>query len=247
VAINASTTGYPAGIALTPFSGKLTSDHTYVGVSINAGSLGGNVLASNVTLRNCLINGDVIFAGNNVTVDHCTITGGVSLSGGDNFTFTGNNLYNWSDALHITSDSGPVNKVTVTKNWMHSPHPNCADHSDGMQLLGVNGITITDNIIDLGSWITCGSNPDDGPLNGAFQVENTQGNDLNGIIDHNYLNGGGYTARFYQCSAFTFTSNSFGTGAHWGLISVPASNLGCFTNWSGNLSAAGKPVNLVAS
>lgn len=247
VPINAITTGFPAGTTLTAFSGQPASNTTYTGRSFSAGT----VTASNVTFRNCSFSSGPIFTGDNVTVDHCTFTGGVSLSGGDNFVFTSNNVVNWhGDALHITSDSGPVNNVIVQKNWFHNPNASCnGDHVDGVQLLGVNHISISDNIIDLGPWVSCSQDAGDGPLNGAFQVENTQGADLNGTITHNWVNGGGYVARFYQCQTFSFTWNQFGPTSQFGPATVPAANRSCFVPgpWANNRNNAGALVALPTS
>jgi hypothetical protein len=214
--------------------GRLQANTTYTGVSIPASALG-TVTVSGLTLRNCTMAAGVVFTGNNVTVDHCTIHGGVSLSGGDNFTFTRNNVTGWDDGLHITSDSGPVNTVMVTNNWIHAPAPQCSDHSDGIQVLGVAGAMFSGNVIDLGPWIPCG------PLNGAFQFEITQGPVSGVVVTQNLLNGGGYVFRAYAgTQIMAVTGNGFGPDRHWG----PSDTLLATINtWSGNfLVANGAPV-----
>jgi hypothetical protein len=225
--------GLPPGTALVPLQGRLQANSTYTGVAVPAAALG-TVTVSGLTLRNCTLAAGVVFTGNNVTVDHCTIRGGVSLSGGDNFVFTGNDVVGWDDGLHITSDSGPVVSVKVAGNWIHQPSPTCADHSDGVQLLGVAGAVFTGNVIDLGPWFFCGGDPDNSPLNGAFQIEVTQG-PVNGVvIDHNLLNGGGYTLRVYAgCQGVHLTNNAFGRNAHWGPFDILKAGTGV-VEFSGN-------------
>jgi parallel beta helix pectate lyase-like protein len=227
--------GVPAGTTLTPLVGRLQANTTYTGVSVPASALG-TVTVSGLTLRNCTLASGVVFTGNNVTVDHCTIRGGVSLSGGDNFTFTGNNVTGWDDGLHITSDSGPVNTVRVTGNWIHQPTPACSDHSDGVQVLGVAGAVFTGNVIDLGPWIPCG------PLNGAFQFENTQGPVSRVTVSNNLLNGGGITFRSYSGTQLdAVTGNGFGPDDHFNRQSDTLTSR--ITTWSGNfVVASGAPV-----
>jgi hypothetical protein len=209
--------GVPSSATLKPLTGALKANTTYDGYAIPASALSGTVGVSGLVLRNCALASGAVFSGNDVTIDHCSIHGGVSLSGGDRFVFTNNAVTGWDDALHITSDSGPVNTVTVRGNWLHAPAPSCSDHSDGIQLLGVTGAQIDHNVIDLGRWIQCGSDPDNGPLNGAFQVEVTQGPVSGVVIDHNWLNGGGYTLRVYAgCQGVHITANAFGRDARWG-------------------------------
>jgi len=227
--------GVPPGTALVPLQGRLQANSTYTGVTVSSAALG-TVSVSGLTLRNCVLNAGVVFTGNNVTVDHCTIHGGVSLSGGDNFTFTGNEVVGWDDGLHITSDSGPVVNVKVTGNWIHLPSPACADHSDGVQLLGVAGAVFTGNVIDLGHWISCGSDPGDGPLNGAFQIENTQGPVTGVTVSGNLLNGGGFTFRAYAGTKLdAVTGNGFGPDQRFGPADTLQATIGA---WSGNYVVA---------
>lgn len=232
--------GVPPGTALVPLQGRLQANSTYTGVAIPASALG-NVTVSGLTLRNCTLGAGVVFSGDNVTVDHCTINGGVSLSGGDNFVFTANDVTGWDDGLHITSDSGPVVTVKVTGNWIHQPSPTCADHSDGVQLLGVAGAVFTGNVIDLGHWISCGSDPGDGPLNGAFQIENTQGPVTGVTVSGNLLNGGGFVFRAYAGTQLdAVTGNGFGPDAQFGPADTKQATIG---TWSGNyVVATGAPV-----
>lgn len=227
--------GVPPGTALVPLQGRLQANSTYTGVSIPASALG-NVTVSGLTLRNCVLAAGVVFSGDNVTVDHCTIHGGVSLSGGDNFVFTANDVTGWDDGLHITSDSGPVNTVKVTGNWIHQPSPTCADHSDGVQLLGVAGAVFSGNVIDLGHWISCGTDPGDGPLNGAFQIENTQGPVSGVTVSGNLLNGGGFVFRAYAGTQLdAVTGNGFGPDAQFGPADTKQATIG---TWSGNYVVA---------
>ena len=242
---NASCTGPPSGTTFTDCSGgphsDSTSNVTYDAVNIPApvGDDHWTFSGSHVTLRNCKISGDIWFLGDDITIDHCDFTGGVSLSGTGTVNMTYSNIHDWDDAIHITSDSGPVTDVALSYNYVHSPHHTadsvCIDedhtpHDDAIQLLGVNGITITHNTLDLGPWFLCNGFD---ILNSAFQIESTQGPDLNMTISDNYLNGGGFTARFYACSNTVFTNNRFGPDYHYG--PVDNQDDACFTNKSGNV------------
>lgn len=233
--------GAPAGTIFKPLSGVPQSGATYDAYAIG----GGTINASNIVLRNCTL-GEVVFTGDNITVDHCTIHGGVSFSQNHQVVFNHNNLTGWSDCIHITEDgqngvpAGLADHFTVTGNWCHNPGlkapDDCADHADGVQLLGVDTAVFSDNIIDLGPWVSCGSDPGDGPLNGAFQIENTQGPVLNVTIDGNLLDGGGYTFRAYAgTKLIAVTNNGFGSKEQFGPVTTLQATIG---TWSGNYVVA---------
>lgn len=233
---NASCTGVPSGTVLSSWTGgpnsSSASNVTYDGVNIPApsGDDHWTFSGNNVTIRNSKITGAVWFLGNNLTIEHSEIVGGVSLSGTGTVSMTYNNIHDWDDGIHITSDSGPVTDVTISYNYVHDPDPPCGAHADVIQLLGVNGLIVTHNNLDMGPWFqVCGQDV----LNGVFQIESTQGPDTNMTISDNYLNGGGYTARFYACSNTSFTNNRFGRDYHYGPVDNQDNS--CFTNKSGNV------------
>lgn len=133
----------------------------------------------------------------------------------------------------MTTETKTVRNVSFTNNYVHSPAPGCGAHSDGVQLIGIDGFTATYNNIDMGKQFNlCG---DPNPLNGAFQIKT----DFNGVlnrnltISNNWLNGGGYTLRIYQCGSSRVTNNRFGRDYSFGPVDVTATN--CFIDKSGNV------------
>jgi len=252
---NVTNTGFPAGTVLTEWSeGKSgfinVSNQTYDGALIPAPTSGyWQIYGNNLTFRNCKFNAGVTFYGDNIRVEHCDITGGISLSGTGNVSVLYNNIHGWDDGIHITSDSGPVTNVTVSYNFVHDPiHPTKSEcptdeatpHEDAIQLLGVNGLTVTYNTLDVGPWYLCNGFD---VLNSALQIENTQGPDVNMNINYNYVNGGGITARFYACSNTNFIGNRFGKDARYGPFVV--NDKACLVNKTGNvMEATNQPLNM---
>jgi hypothetical protein len=232
---DATNTG-PTSATLSAWAGSTsgydsTSNMTYDSIKLPTPSAGyWTFTGSNLTFKNCIIGGGVVFRGTNIRVEHCDIPGGVSLSGTSNVTMLYNNIHDFDDGIHITSDTGPVSNVTISYNYVHAPAPSCGNHSDAIQLLGVNGLTVTYNTLNMGTWFqVCNQDA----LNSAFQIESTQGLDTNMNLSYNYLNGGGYTARFYACASTTFAGNRFGRDYHYGPV-VNQDNA-CFLDKSGNV------------
>jgi Right handed beta helix region len=239
----ASDTGPRAGGTTAPWTGGtsgLNSDsgRTFDRVVVPRPVTGTWIFTgSNVTFRDCSFASSVVFTGDHVRVDHCVVNGGISLSGTAHVDLVGNAVHDWVDGIRVTSDSGNVTDVNITGNWLHNPAPACSDHADGVRLLGVDGLVITHNTIDLGPWIACGS------LNNAIQADSTQGPDVNMSITDNLLNGGLHTVRFGACGKTKFEDNHFGPDAQAGLVDAPAYR-SCITSWRGNvMDATGKAVN----
>lgn len=240
----ASFTHGPAGgvgplVTPTHMTSSIVSGTTYDGYTISAP---GQITASNIVLRNCVLNGGPVFSGDHVTIDGCTIHGGISFSGSDHVILNRVEIDQWhGDALHITSDSGPTNDVSVQNSWLHNPGPlDCADHADGVQLLGGAGSLFAGDVIDLGAWQSCGSDPGDGPLNGAFQVqtETNTGAVVNGLtIIDTLVDGGGNILRVYNASTDVHVVRvGFGNHEQFG----PADTLSCTgtVEWRDNYDAA---------
>lgn len=232
----AANTGIPPGTQLTDYTGareNRDSNKTFTNTKFPGG--GYIFWGSNLTFRNCKFESGVIFEGNNITLDHCDIAGDVSLNNTVGANITYNNIHHWGDALHITSEKPTtvVKNINFSYNYAHTPQLSCGAHSDGVQLLGIDGFTATYNNIDMGKQFNlCG---DANPLNATFQIKT----DFTGVInknmriENNWLNGGGYTVRLYQCASSTFANNRFGRDDTWGPIVYEAGN--CLTNRSGNV------------
>jgi hypothetical protein len=246
---DATNTGVPAGTVLTDYTGAADnslSNTTFSNVRFRGS--GYIFRGSNLVFKNCEFEaGGVIFEGNNIQMERCDVTGDLSINNSQGVTLLYNNIHNWTDGLHITSEIGGavVRNVTASYNFIHTPQPGCGDHSDGVQLLGINGFAATYNTIDLGKQFTlCG---DANPLNGAFQIKT----DFTGVVNqnmdisNNYLNGGGYTLRLYQCAGTNrVTNNRFGRDFTWGPVAYTASSCPV-ADKSGNVyDDTGSPITL---
>lgn len=229
----------PATAPTKSISSALQSSMIYDGYAISGNA---QVSANNITLKNCTFTGGPIFSGNNVTIDHCAFTGGVSFSGSQFVTFTANSIVTWNgDGLHITSDSGPASDYVITGNWVHLPGlhapQDCALHSDALQILGLARATFSSNVFDSGHWISCGSDPGDGPLNGT-QMSTEQGSNDLITYDGNWFNGGGILVRVYGAGSTNVhvTNNRFGPDFQFSAGDTTTAGAGFI--WSGNVDDA---------
>jgi hypothetical protein len=215
-----------------------SSGRTYDRVSVPApASPSWTFTGNNLTFRDCRFTVGVVFTGDHIRLEHCDLTGGVTVRGSAHVDLVGNDIHGWDAAILVSADKNKVSDVSITDNWLHAPVATCGGHADGIRLLGVDGIVITNNTVDLGPWVTCGA------LGNAIAVEPTQGTDLNMTITNNLLNGGAYTVRFAGCTKTTFEGNHFGPDAHSGPVDTPAFPV-CFTKWLGNVTdGTNKPVN----
>ncbi len=229
---NASNTGVPAGTPLTAYAGPNTNNSSNIVLENMNFSSGSSYLfnGSNVTIRNSQFARSVQFNGDNITFENNTVSGGVSLSGTTSVTLRYNNISNFgADGIHLTSDSGQAGNVTITHNFIHSPNPGCGAHADGIQVRGVNGLTLSHNTFDMGAWRqVCGLDA----LNAAVFLETANGGNSNMTVAGNYLNGGGIVLRLTPGPNQTITNNAFGVG-HYGLVDN-ASNPGNIVDKSGN-------------
>lgn len=247
---SATNTGYPAGQTFTNYTGgseNNTSNVTYDGVNFPAGVGGDNhyvFRGSNLVFKNCRFNMTPWIEGNNVRIENCDINGGISINNSNGVTMLRNNIHHWEDALHITADPILVKNVTFSYNFVHTPDPGCGAHSDGVQLIGIDGFTASYNNIDMGRQFNLCGDPD--PLNGTFQIKTDFNNVLNRnlTITNNWLNGGGYIFRLYQCGATSrVTGNRFGRDFSFGPVDTPGSS--CLVDKSGNVyDNNNAPINL---
>ncbi len=233
---NASNTGVPAGTSLTNYTGPTNNNSSNIVLeNLNfptAGSPGYYIFSgNNVTIRNSYFASGVLFNGDNITVEHNTINDGVSFSGTAGVTFRYNNVQNFAgDGLHVTADSGPVSNVTLAYNYVHAPNPGCGDHADGLQVRGVNGLSLVGNTIDMGPWVqVCGADV----LNAAVFLEDANGGNSSITINGNYVNGGGYIVRLTPGANQTITNNAFGNDGHYGQV-LNDTDPGNIVNKSGN-------------
>jgi len=226
---NAGNTGYTPGTTLRTWSGPdwdgradlVIEGYDLTPVAKSYFTFAGN----NVTIRNCRINAGLLMGGDNVKVERCEIIGGISLSGTATGSIQYNNIHHiGDDGIHITSDNGRVSNITVAHNFVHTFTPVCGAHADGMQVRGVDGLTVFNNAIDLGAWRqVCGLNT----LNAAIFVENANGGNKNVTIDRNYLNGGGFLFDISTCPNTRIIKNRLGRDERFGVatVSAPAADI----------------------
>lgn len=242
---NSSNTG--SNGTLTTYSGGASnnsSNVTYENVNFPAPSSPGYYIFSgnNLTFRNCHISGGgILLQGDNITIEQCTIEGGVSLSGTNGVTFRYNDVKNFSgDGIHLTSDSGQAANITISHNYIHSPTPDCGDHADGIQIRGVNTLSLSNNTFDMGPWFqVCGQDA----LNATLFFESANGGNSNITVDSNYLNGAGITLRLNPGSNQKIINNRFGRDYQYAAVSNNAGGSD-ITQKSGNvMDDNNSPVN----
>ena len=156
---DASSTGVPAGMTLTPYNGNLVINTP--GAVISGLDIHGTVLinAPNVTLIDCKVTSSTGFnivalkdGITGVTIQNCEITGtgngvggstGIWGSGG---TFIGNNIWGVENGITPTG-----NNTVIQDNYIHDLNTSAgsAGHYDGIQAFGgYSNLTIRHNTID---------------------------------------------------------------------------------------------------
>ncbi|NJS13423.1 MAG: hypothetical protein HC788_01055 [Sphingopyxis sp.] len=190
----------------------------------------------------------MLFSGDNIRIERCEVIGGVSLSGVDTAVIEYNNIHDINDdGIHLTSDSGQVRQVRIAHNFVHSfVYPAsiaCTDpHSDGIQVRGVDGLTLFNNVFDMGPWQSI-CNGRYNPLSAAIFLQDANGGNRNITVDRNYLNGSAIVARIGPGPNTRFTNNRFGRDERYGLVEN-LSRPGDLVDKSGNVrDDTGEPVN----
>ncbi|MET4762032.1 hypothetical protein ABH975_005108 [Bradyrhizobium ottawaense] len=222
---DATNTGVPAGVTLTP-SGDVVI--TQAGAVVSGLNITGSVYikADNVTLENCKITsggwaGVTIDSGaTGAVVQNCTIDGtgrapdgtgnqGIMGSG----TFIGNNIYNVENGIVPGSNS------VIQGNYIHDLQAGGSPHYDGIQIDGgLSNIQITGNsIINQWGWTS------------AVMIDNDFGPVSNVTVTNNLLTGGAYTVYAdsnlgtASITGVSFTNNHIG-GAQYGDALIRGNN-----------------------
>ncbi|MCJ9699539.1 Ig-like domain-containing protein [Bradyrhizobium sp. SHOUNA76] len=222
---DATNTGVPAGVTLTP-SGDVII--TQAGAVVSGLNITGSVYirADNVTLENCKITsggwaGVTIDSGvKGAVVQNCTIDGtgrapdgtgnqGIMGSG----TFIGNNIFNVENGIVPGSNS------VIQGNYIHDLHAGGSPHYDGIQIDGgLSNIQISGNsIINQWGWTS------------AVMIDNDFGPVSNVTVTNNLLTGGAYTVYAdsnlgtASITGVSFTNNHMG-GAQYGDALIRGNN-----------------------
>jgi hypothetical protein len=232
---DATTTGVPAGVTLTP-SGSLVIDTS--GAVREGLDIKGSVIinASNVTLKNC----KVTDGGNNVVLVKPGITGAVVQNceidnlgaGGQGIagqgTFLANNIHDCADGIDVRGDN-----TVIRDNFIHSMRGTADSHLDGIQADGgFSNLTIDHNTVI-----------NEQNQTSAVMLDNYWGPIDTVTITNNLLVGGGYTVYINEVAKgqagggpvtnVTVTNNRIGRG-FWGTLDV-RSELGHVPILSGNV------------
>ena len=183
-----TTTGVPAGVVLTPMSGGTV---TTTGTVANRVITGDVVFTgSNLTVRNVRVTGHAVFRGDDLVIEDSEF-GSWALSGTERVRAARIDVFGnpAHDGLHVTADAGPVRDVVVADSWIHNPLIANGSHYDGIQVRGVDGLTIRNVLIDLGAYAS--------GQNAALFLENANGGNRNVLVQGSWLLGGGYTVASY--------------------------------------------------
>ncbi len=222
---DATNTGVPAGVTLTP-SGDVVI--TQAGAVVSGLNITGSVYirADNVTLENCKVTsggwaGVTIDPGvTGAVVQNCTIDGtgrapdgtgnqGIMGSG----TFIGNNIFNVENGIVPGSNS------VIQGNYIHDLQAGGSPHYDGIQIDGgLSNIQISGNsIINQWGWTS------------AVMIDNGFGAVSNVTVTNNLLTGGAYTVYAdsnlgtASITGVSFTNNHIG-GAQYGDALIRGNN-----------------------
>jgi hypothetical protein len=217
---DATTTGVPAGVALTTYNGDLTI--STAGAVIDGLDVHGfvKVTAPNVTIKNTIIRGKATTktaplltsatAGASVTIQDSELfaavpSGWIDGIRGYNITAKRVNIHDVIDAMHIYGDNVSLEASYLHDNVHFQSDPNqggTPSHDDSIQIQKGNNIRIVGNNIS-------------GAFNTGVQVTQDQGVVSNVTIDKNTMDGGGCTINLAEKGKGAFqgmkvTNNTFG-------------------------------------
>lgn len=187
----------------------------------------------NQTLRNVVVAGRVLVKGDSVTIEDSSV-GALSVSGASGFVARRLEVFGLegSDGIHITSDTGRVTDALIEDSWIHSPQVTADSHYDGIQVRGVDGLTIRGSYIDLGPYRP--------QYTAAVFVEDANGGNTRVLIEDSWINGGGYTVSLAGTDV-VLRNNVFGPDAEFGLRYPNDTRIDA----SGNiLQSTGEPADL---
>lgn len=203
-------TGVPEGTRLVSHDANTIerSDVLLVGIHVE-GDL--EIDGSNVTLRNSRIEGNLVIRGAGVVVEDSEL-GALAVSGGTDVTVRRVEVFGspGSDGIHVTSGDGArTSDVVIEGCWIHSPNVLPESHYDGIQVRGVDRLTLRGNTFDLGRWMD--------RHNAAIFLEDANGGNADVLIERNLVNGGGYMLYLFGTDV-RLVDNAFGEDFNWGLL-----------------------------
>lgn len=178
------------------------------------------VSASHVVIRDSKFLGGLGIASNdNVTVEHSEVRNGFYLASSWNTTVRNTEVYGSGDLLHVTSDRAGrmVKNAMFDTVWTHSDAiaSQLPDHVDGLQIRGVQGLTVKDSFLDLKVF----QDSD----NAAFFTQTANGGHSNIRLQNSWFGGGGISMRYEGTTSgyFEITGCSVTKDWHWGVQYTP--------------------------
>lgn len=229
---NASNTGVPEGVQLTPSDGfTITEDGTVIEKLDISGVL--NIAASNVTVKYCKIKGGIFFRSylghENLLIEDCEI-GPSEGSGGDNgvvfshYTMRRCNIHNFYDGAKINGN------VLIEDCYIHDMYLDNGAHIDGLQNVGGQGdVTLRHNNIDVRPYNV---NNDNGNA-AIFFADFPEGTMT---IENNLLAGGHYTLQVLDNAEYIVRNNHFVRDSYtYGTHRYTCES--CISIWEGNVFA----------
>lgn len=228
-----SAVGIPDGTALTPMAGGTVEASGEIANAVFDSDV--VFTGSDLTLRNVRVNGEAIIRGDRVQVTGSEVAA-LSISGSDSVTITGTEVFGLTgrDGIHITSDTGPVTGVVIRDCLIHDPKVTATSHYDGIQVRGVDGLTLERVRIDLGAFVP--------QHNAALFLEDANGGNRNVTVTDSVLLGGGYT--LYSFAGNVAITDSVLAGGEWGTL-FPSSRTQDVVRFSGNTDDVGRPLRLL--
>lgn len=185
--------------------------------------------SSNVTLRNCQLDGGLVFGNgaDNSLIEFCKVTsGGLAFSSVDTVTVQRCDITSTdSDVLKVTSDTGSrCQNITISRNYCVGIYtPGSDAHVDGLQISGGANIVVEENRLDLGDFEVHAAGGDNASV---FIKDEGQGYGISGVQVHrNVMRAGRITFRL-GVGLVSATDNVFlpasGVNAYAGFDSVPS-------------------------
>jgi Right handed beta helix region len=187
---DSSSTGVPAGVALTPYTGpaRITEPGTVIDGKLVTVPLVIAATADDVTIRDSVIRvsdhwlvlNDEGATGLRIVDTELDGTGNASgdaAVAGGSYTLTRVNVHGTVDGLKVGSD------VTVEDSYIHDLVMTAGSHNDGIQSLGSEDVVIRNNTVIVGDGATSAVLLSTGSASSMRRI----------TIEHNLLGGGAYT------------------------------------------------------
>jgi hypothetical protein len=167
------------------------------------------VTASDVAIRNVQVAGKILVIGDRVTVHRSTAKSlGVSSASVVRVQFS-RFTNSQDDGLHVTSDRGKlIRDVVLHGNLIDNPQPPTDAHYDGLQVRGVDGLTVSCNSFDAGAIKE--------QYNAAVFLEPANGNNSNVSVRDNWLIGSAWSVMVFRPTSSEFVRNQVSGSVRWG-------------------------------